>query len=165
MAMISAAVQTSGLTAIMLRLFTVYGEGPAAGWKGHFIAGWIERVLQGLPLTVFGSGQQTVDATHVNDVVRAMMLASKASLTHGEHHVFNIGSGKETAVRAIAAWMRAVEPSVSVAYEGSAHASPPRQIADCSKARTVPDYFPRIAPETGIQNLLRHSLATRAMEC
>ena len=67
-AMVHAHAEAALASAVVLRFFTVYGPGPAAGVRGHFVASWIERMRAGLPLTVHGDGNQTIDMTHVSDV-------------------------------------------------------------------------------------------------
>jgi UDP-glucose 4-epimerase len=161
-AMVAAGAMRSGASAVVLRLFTVYGPGPASGRRGHFIAGWLERMLRGEPLIVHGSGAQTVDATHVEDVVRAMQLALAVPVPAGEHRVYNIGSGRETAVIDIARWFRAVDPHVELRHLPPRASTPARQLADIRRARSELGYVPAIDPRAGILALARQARTSAA---
>jgi nucleoside-diphosphate-sugar epimerase len=153
-ALVRAAAASGGLTVVVLRPFTVYGPGPASGARGHFVADWIERASTGRPVTVHGDGRQTVDLTHVTDLVAACGLAARLPLEPGETKVFNVGSGRETAVAEVAVWIRDVLPSVRIRFAESPRRVPPRQCADLRLATDVLGYSPRVAPEDGIKDLL-----------
>ncbi|HEX5725834.1 MAG TPA: NAD(P)-dependent oxidoreductase, partial [Longimicrobiaceae bacterium] len=73
--LLAAAAETLGWDVTVLRPFTVYGPGPAAGERGHFVAHWLELARAGAPLTVHGDGTQTVDLVHVDDVAAACLAA------------------------------------------------------------------------------------------
>jgi UDP-glucose 4-epimerase len=161
-AMVAAAMMRSRATAVVLRLFTVYGPGPASGTRGHFIAGWLEHMLRGEPLIVHGDGSQTVDATHVDDVVRAMQLAMRVPIGAGEHRVYNIGSGCETPVIDVARCLRAVEPGVELRHVPPPASTPARQLADIGRARSELGYAPAIAPRAGIIALARQARTSAA---
>jgi UDP-glucose 4-epimerase len=139
------------LSAVVLRPFTVYGPGPSSGARGHFIADWIERALAEQPLVVHGDGRQTVDLTHVDDVVRAGLAALDL---RSRFCVLNVGSGTETTLLELARWMRAVVPSVKTVrapWQGRRR----RQLADIALAAQLLGWRPTILPRRGITELLR----------
>jgi UDP-glucose 4-epimerase len=78
---------------IVLRLANVYGPRQSAALEGGVIAIFLERLARGEPTAIFGDGTLTRDFVHVDDVVRAMLLA--ASHRGG---VFNVGTGVETSI-------------------------------------------------------------------
>ena len=61
--------------------------------EGGVIAIFLERLAAGKPTTIFGDGSITRDFVHVDDVVRALLLAA-------EHDggTFNVGTGVETTI-------------------------------------------------------------------
>ena len=151
---VAAAAEAGRLRAAVLRLFTVYGPGPASGRRGHFVAGWIERAVEGVPLTVVGDGEQTVDLTHVDDVVQACRLAATIAISDG-CRLYNVGSGTETCVRDVARWIRLALPSLTVTTGArSARTMLRRQFGDISRARAELGYAPSVTPEEGITSLL-----------
>jgi nucleoside-diphosphate-sugar epimerase len=81
-----------GVPTVSLRYFTVYGprQRPDMG-----IHKFVQAILKGEPLTIFGDGSQTRDFTYVEDVIDANLLAAKSEV-NGE--VFNIGGGNRISV-------------------------------------------------------------------
>lgn len=152
---VASAAEAGRLRASVLRLFTVYGPGPACGHRGHFVAGWIERVAERGPLTIFGDGEQTVDLTHVDDVVQACRLAATVAITHARCRVYNVGSGTETRVCDVARWMCEARPSLTVTTRvPSTRIALRRQFGDIARARAELGYAPSVRPEEGIASLL-----------
>lgn len=80
-----------GITAVGLRLFSVYG--PNERRKGNFanlVTQFLDWMHKGEQPIIYGDGKQTRDFSYVKDVVDAFIQASK----HGKTDVFNIGTGK-----------------------------------------------------------------------
>ena len=154
-AMVHAHAAAVLASAVVLRLFTVYGAGPAAGARGHFIASWIERIRAGLALTIHGDGTQTVDLTHVSDVARACRLAIETRLQPGETKTFNIGSGMETLINEVARWMQAYSPATRLVYQPELQDyGPRRQFGDIRCALGELGYKPCVRPRDGLTALL-----------
>ena len=82
-----------GTRHLALRFANVYGPRQSAALEGGVIAIFLERLAAGEPTTIFGDGSITRDFVHVDDVVRALLLAA-------EHDggVFNVGTGSETTI-------------------------------------------------------------------
>ena len=82
------------LQATVFRMSCIYGPHQCGnedqGWVAHFV----RRALTGEPITLFGSGRQVRDVLYVDDLVRAMRLATRP--THHERSrgcAFNVGGG------------------------------------------------------------------------
>lgn len=80
-----------------LRFFNVYGpkQRPDTIDSG-VIPIFIERIKKGLPLTVFGSGEQTRDFVHVSDVVQHCLFFMKT--IRNEAAVFNVCTGNTVSI-------------------------------------------------------------------
>lgn len=65
-----------GLETVALRYFNVFGprQDPSSMYSG-VISVFSERIKKGLPITIYGDGQQTRDFVNVKDVVQANFLA------------------------------------------------------------------------------------------
>jgi UDP-glucose 4-epimerase len=81
-----------GLQPVILRLFNTYGPGQAYSAYVGVVTIFITRLLQGLPLVVYGDGQQCRDFVYVGDVAQACLSAALSEAAVGE--CFNIGSGR-----------------------------------------------------------------------
>lgn len=85
-----AYAQLYDLEAVCLRYFNVYGVNQRYDAYGNVIPIFAHRLLQGLPLVVFGDGDQTRDFVNVRDIARANLLAAQA---RGVSCALNIASG------------------------------------------------------------------------
>ena len=129
-----------------LRLFSVYGpeQRPDMGFHKMIKAG-----LRGDVFPVHG-GHQARDFTYVADVADAVSAAIDASLDTFE--TFNIAGGE---TRPLSDSVRIIEEELGVRLLLKETASPlGNQItttADCSKARRLLGYAPKISLEAGLQ--------------
>jgi UDP-glucose 4-epimerase len=99
--------RTHGLDTVVLRLGNVYGPRQDPHGEAGVVAIFCGRLLAGEPLTIFGSGEQTRDYVYVDDVVRAVQLATSRNLPPKgrlDARAFNIGTGEGTSVNDLA-WM------------------------------------------------------------
>jgi nucleoside-diphosphate-sugar epimerase len=92
-ALVGAYALSQGLSTVSLRYFSVYGPRQRPDMAAHR---FIEALLDGRPLTVFGDGSQVRDFTYVGDVVDATVRALTADLPAAA--VLDIASGHPTAV-------------------------------------------------------------------
>ena len=102
----SAFYESYGLAVSVVRYSNVYGEGqrpdnPYCGVISKFFA----SAMAGEPIMIHGDGEQTRDFTYVDDAVEATLLAAIQPRAEGE--VFNVGTGIEMSVNALAAGIAA----------------------------------------------------------
>jgi len=139
-------VSTRGVDAKIVRFSSIYGPGRRAGPVNVFL----RQAINGKPITVHGSGSQTRDYVHVEDVVRGMELVQE----RGQRgHIYNLGFGEEHSVAEVAGIVQQIYPSTSIEYV-KAEYSPydlPRSWFDITKARGL-GYNPRMHLELGIRS-------------
>ena len=91
-----------GIQTVSLRYFNIYGERQSMeGAYALVVAAFAKMRLNKKPLTIRGDGEQRRDFTHVKDIVKANILASKSQLV-GQGEVINIGYGNNVSVNDIA---------------------------------------------------------------
>ena len=81
------AATSTGLEAVALRYFTVYGPGQRPDMGLRIFA---EAALSGRPITLLGDGTQRRDFTYVDDIVTATILAADAPASG---LAINVGGG------------------------------------------------------------------------
>lgn len=88
------------LATTSLRFFNVFGprQDPRSAYAAA-VPIFIERALQGQPLTVHGDGEQTRDFIYVKDIVAALVFAAERTELAG---TFNVGYGERLTVNALA---------------------------------------------------------------
>lgn len=88
---LKAAHEMFGLNSIVFRPHNVYGERQNIADKYRNVIGiFMNQVLQGQPMTVFGDGQQTRAFSHVDDV--APIIARGPLVSEAYNQIFNIGA-------------------------------------------------------------------------
>ena len=99
-----------GLPTVTVRLFNTVGP-RQVGHYGMVIPRLVEQALRGVPITVFGNGDQRRCFCHVSDVVSALILLFSESSAEGR--VFNVGSQDEISILDLAHRVKAITGSDS----------------------------------------------------
>jgi UDP-glucose 4-epimerase len=80
-----------GLDYVIFRPHNVYGERQNIGDRYRNVVGiFMNQLLRGEPMTIFGDGLQQRAFTHINDV--APIIASSGELLAARNQVFNVGA-------------------------------------------------------------------------
>jgi UDP-glucose 4-epimerase len=80
-----------GLDYVIFRPHNVYGERQNIGDRYRNVVGiFMNQLLQGEPMTIFGDGQQKRAFTHINDI--APIIAEAVNVPQAHNEVFNIGA-------------------------------------------------------------------------
>lgn len=154
---------TYGIQAVRLRFSNIYGPRQTTKSESGVVALFLERVLAGQPLTVFGDGEQTRDFVYVTDVVDALVKASLMREADGE--TFNIGFGAETTINQlatlipeIASEIRGTELRINLEHGAQRAADFRRGWMNISKAREVLGYSPAVPLREGLKKTIKWSL-------
>lgn len=89
-----------GLRYNILRYFNVYGSRQAVhAYYTTVVIHFINRIMNNEAPVIDGRGDQSMDFTHVSDVVQGNILAAESE---AENEIFNIGTGKSTSIAELA---------------------------------------------------------------
>lgn len=144
----------SGLDYVLLRYFNVYGPRmDVHGLYTEVLVRWMERIADGLPPLIFGTGEQTMDFIHTADVARANVLAAASNVREG---IYNIASGTETSLAELAETLLAVMGSPLHLEHGPERAvnGVVRRLADTTAARSDLGFEAAIGLEDGLRSLV-----------
>lgn len=89
--------EVHNIDSVVLRYANIYGPRQNPHGEAGVVAIFCNRMLGNEPPIINGDGKQTRDYTYVGDVVRANVLALKATGSH----IFNVGTGVETDVNTL----------------------------------------------------------------
>jgi len=151
-----------GLDYVALRYFNVYGPRmDVFGAYTEVLIRWMEAIDAGRPPKIFGDGTDTMDFVHVDDVARANVLAAASPATDA---VFNVATGVETSLNALAATLLKVMGSpLRPEY------APPRKVnavgrrlASTDLAAAAIGFRAAIALEDGLRSLVAWWRAERS---
>ncbi|MGE8321665.1 MAG: NAD-dependent epimerase/dehydratase family protein [Pseudomonas sp.] len=100
-----------GLEPVVFRFFNIFGprQDPSSPYSG-VISIFCERAVQGLPITVFGDGEQTRDFLYVGDLVQVMVQALEQPQV--EEGAVNIGLNQATSLNQLLAALEKVVGSL-----------------------------------------------------
>lgn len=141
---------------VALRYFNVFGprQDPSSPYSG-VISVFVQRLLAGEPLTIFGDGQQSRDFVYVGDVVEANLRAARARGASGR--VFNVARGERTTLLELAAILGRVVGSPAAPALAAERAGDIRHSqAAIDRARKELGYEPRVDLERGLAALVDH---------
>jgi len=148
------------LPVIVMRFFNTVGP-RQTGQYGMVIPNFVRQALAGQPITVFGDGKQSRCFTHVADVVRALIALHETEKSYGQ--VYNIGSGNEIAIDALAKQVREMcKSSSEISYIPYAKAyeegfeDMPRRIPDVAKIRQLCGWEPTIPLTTILNDVIEY---------
>lgn len=85
---------------VILRLFNSYGPGEYPGKYRNVIPNFLFKAVKNEPLVITGTGDETRDFTFIEDTVTALRMSMDRPEAEGE--TFNVGTGRETAIREMA---------------------------------------------------------------
>ncbi len=133
-----------GLDVSVLRYFTVYGP---AGRPDMSVFRFVQRIREGLPITIYGDGTMARDFTYVDDIARGTI----AALRPLGYEVVNLGGDHPYSVRElVAACELALGRSARVEHAPAHPADVPRTAADLEKARRLLGWEPRVGLAEGV---------------
>lgn len=146
----------NGLMTSILRIFNVYGPGQV---ETMVVPLFLSHAVAGLPLPLFGGGNQTRDFVYINDVSEAAVLS--AQIDNG-FDISNVGTGVPTSITELAEKIRVLTSSKS---EVQAPPTPPQrtpvEVAWSVSSTEHLDQRIGFAPKTSLLEGLAHCLAAR----
>jgi len=146
-----------GLETVCFRYFNVYGPRQIYSDYSGVITRFINRLTNGLPLVIFGDGEQTRDFVYVTDVAEANILALKHAKAVGE--IFNIGTGVGTTINRLASMLLelAGKNSLETVHSEPREGDIRHSVADISKAKDKLGFVPKVSLKDGLKRILRQA--------
>jgi nucleoside-diphosphate-sugar epimerase len=136
---------TSGLPAVSLRYFTVYGPRQRPDMA---VAQFMKALAAGEEIEIFGDGEQTRDFTYISDVVEATVRAATAEV---DGMVLNIGGGSRTTLKQV---LRSLESITGVTVgrrlRPATAGDQRHSIASINLARRHLNWEPRVSLTEGL---------------
>ncbi len=155
----------NALDYVALRYFNVYGQRmDIHGVYTEVLVRWMERIENGTPPLILGTGSQTMDFVNIEDVARATVLAAQADVTN---EVFNIASSTETSLLELAHMLLKVmgreDLGITFGPERGVN-KVPRRLADTTLAKQRLGFEAMIGLEEGLRRLVEWWRSERAAE-
>jgi UDP-glucose 4-epimerase len=139
------------LPTVTLRYFNVYGPSQSNHVGKGVVDAFLERASRDDPVTIHGDGTQTRDFIHVQDVVRANLLAAT---TDTVGRAYNVGTGTSVSIREVADRIVKVVDSESEVIHGDPRDGDIQHSrADIGRVRTELDFEPQYDFLDGLETI------------
>ncbi|MEM0969069.1 MAG: NAD-dependent epimerase/dehydratase family protein [Verrucomicrobiota bacterium] len=139
-----------GIDSTVVRYFTVYGPASRPDMAMLRFIRWID---EGIPITMYGDGEQSRDFTYVDDIARGTIAAMKPV----GYEIINLGGGKQpvTMNLIISELEKRLGKKAEVDYQ-EAHIADMRETwADIQKAKDLLGWGPTISLEEGLDQTVQ----------
>jgi dTDP-glucose 4,6-dehydratase len=152
-AMAMAYHRYHGLDVRIARIFNVYGPRMRPS-DGRVVSNFLVQAIEGKPLTIYGTGEQTRSFCYVDDEVRAFLALLDSDLVG---QPVNIGNPDEFSVRELAEIVLEITRSSSeIVYEPLPVDDPIQRRPDISLARSRLGWEPEIPLHEGLARTAAH---------
>lgn len=144
-----------GVETVALRYFNVFGprQDPQSPYSG-VISIFVDRILRGAGVTIYGDGEQYRDFVYIDNVVAANLLVADSATAPG--NVYNVGCGEKTSLNQLVQILAELSGStVQPGYAGERAGDIRESLADISRLMAL-GYRPEIGAKAGLKALVNY---------
>ncbi len=148
------------LPVVIVRLFNTCGPRQTGNY-GMVVPRFIEQAISGIPITIYGDGNQTRSFAYVSDVVNGMVSLADHPEAAGE--IFNLGGNEKITISDLAKKIKKVSKSnseiVYLPYEevyGEGFEDMRHRIPDTTKVRNLIGYVPRVGLDDALKKTIEY---------
>ncbi|NMF83615.1 UDP-glucuronic acid decarboxylase family protein [Nodosilinea sp. P-1105] len=129
------------------RIFNTYGPRMLEN-DGRVVSNLVVQALQGIPLTIYGTGAQTRSFCYVSDLVDGLMR-----LMNGDYiGPVNLGNPDEYTILELAQTVQSmVNPDAELVYKPLPQDDPQRRKPDITRAKTLLNWSPSVPLSQGLE--------------
>lgn len=147
-AIVMADVRKYDLDARIARIFNTYGPRMEKN-DGRVVSNFIVQAISGIPITVYGEGNQTRSFCYVDDLVEGLMTLMESDKARGE--VFNLGNPEEHTILEFAKTIKELTASSSeIKFTDLPEDDPTRRQPDITRVQTILGWEPKVTLKQGL---------------
>jgi UDP-glucuronate decarboxylase len=147
-----AYAKQSGVQVRVARIFNTYGPRMHAN-DGRVVSNFILQALQGEPISVYGSGEQTRSFQYVSDLVNGLVKLMESNCTVP----VNIGNQDEHSINHFATIIRdMVGGDNEIVHEAAVEDDPQRRQPDISRAKALLKWEPTVPLSKGLEKTIEY---------
>jgi dTDP-glucose 4,6-dehydratase len=147
-----------GVDTAIARIFNTYGPRMRPN-DGRAVPTFMRQAMEGMPITVFGSGEQTRSFCYVDDLIEGLFRLAMSD----EHTPVNLGNPAERSLLDLAQAIVAVTGSKSpIIFQALPIDDPKVRCPDITKAIHLLDWRPSVDLREGLRRVLDHELRTES---
>ncbi len=151
-AMTMAYHRYHGVDTKIVRIFNTYG--PRMRLRdGRVVPAFIGQALTGVPLTIFGDGQQTRSFCYVSDLIDGIYRLSQSDF----HEPVNIGNPREMTIKQFGEEIIRITGTASqLEFKPLPEDDPKVRQPDITRARTILGWEPKVDFDEGIRRTIEY---------
>ncbi len=148
------------LNSCSLRCFNIYGprQRPDSQYAA-VIPRFMNMVIKGEPLTIYGDGLQARDFIHVEDVVEAYMCAAESTA----NGIFNAATGIATGIRELAGLIIRIHGKGEAVHLSSVPGDASFSLGNIDLIKKELRFNPKISLESGLDNLHSYFISNKSL--
>ncbi|MGZ4316387.1 MAG: GDP-mannose 4,6-dehydratase [Gaiellaceae bacterium] len=154
-----------GMPTVVLRQSCIYGPRQFGIEDQGWLAWFAISAMLGRPVTIYGTGKQVRDVLHVSDLIDLIEKAV-AEIDIAKGQVYNVGGGPAYSLSLLEA-LELLEQYLGAPIPHSFAPTRPGDqriyVSDITKASEELKWRPRIAPATGVEELVSWVTASREL--
>lgn len=141
-----------GLPIAIARFFNSYGPGEVPGKYRNVIPNFFYWSMNGLPLPITGTGEETRDFTYVGDIVNGLISMAMQDRAIGE--AINLGAGREIQIIDLANWINELTGNeAGIVHKERRDWDKKNRLLSCiDKAGSILGYAPQTEFRKGLEN-------------
>jgi dTDP-glucose 4,6-dehydratase len=144
-----------GVRTNIARIFNTYGPRMQLH-DGRVVPAFLDQVLRGEPITIFGDGSQTRSFCYVGDLVEGLY---KLALSE-ERYPVNLGNPQELTILEFAEQIRRFTGSkTSLVFQPLPEDDPKKRRPNIAKAKKVLGWEPKVSLEEGLKETVAYFVA------
>jgi len=140
-----------GLPIVNARFFNSYGPGEVPGKYRNVIPNFFYWAMNGQPLPITGTGEETRDFTYVGDIINGLLSMAYYDEAIGE--AFNLGASREIKIKDLAKWINELtgNDAGTVFKERRNWDKKTRLLSSIEKAKRALHYEPKVEFKKGLE--------------
>ena len=144
--------RTRGVRTSIARIFNTFGPRMKLN-DGRVVPAFLDQVLKGQPLTIFGDGSQTRSFCYVSDLVEGLYRL----MLSGEQYPVNLGNPREMTILEFATLILKLTGSTAPMIRQPLPEDDPKQRRpDIAKAQRVLGWTPKVSLEEGLSHTIAY---------
>lgn len=151
--------QAHGLPYLSLRLSNLYGprQQLSSVGEGNVVSTFLNHLMGGTPITIFGDGSASRDYLYATDAVAAFVRAMSSDFSG----VVNVGTGQETTVRELFDTLIAIHgKDHPLVHEPFRNGEVTRSVLSYDSARDLLGWEPKMSLRNGLEETYRWFMGT-----
>lgn len=139
--------RTHDVSVAVARIFNTYGPRMSSS-DGRVVTNFITQALQGEPLTIYGTGEQTRSFCFCDDLVNGLIALMNSDV----QGPVNLGNPHEITIYELADRIRTlINPALNLVYRPLPIDDPQRRRPAIERAETLLDWHPTVKLEQGLE--------------